>query len=63
MYGAGEQGRGGEAQGGMGGRSDAARGVGVDLGLRPGRQAQEEQQLQGDQDAQRRREGRSAAAV
>lgn len=46
-----------------GGRSDAARGVGVDLGLRPRRQAQEEQQLQGDQDAQRRREGSSAATV
>lgn len=36
---------------------------GVNLRLRPGRQAQEEQQLEGHQDAQRRGEGGSAATV
>lgn len=46
------------------GRSEVARGSeGVDLRLRPRWQAQEEQQLQGNQDAQRRREGGSAATV
>lgn len=61
LRGSGECGRPGGSQEGC---SEAARGVGVDLmSLRPGRQAQEEQQLQGDQDAQRRREGGSAAAV
>lgn len=53
----------GEEAGRPGERSEAARGVGVDLRLWPGRQAQEEQQLQGDQDAQRRREGGSTATV
>lgn len=35
----------------------------MDLRLWPGRQAQEEQQLEGHQDAQRRGEGGSAATV
>lgn len=46
------------------GSSEAARGSeGMDLRLRPRWQAQEEQQLQGNQDAQRRREGGSTATV
>lgn len=63
---AGRVGRGaGERRGrlGAGGGSEAARGVGVDWRLRPRRQAQEQQELQGDQDAQRRRKGGPAAAV
>lgn len=55
-------GNGGEACCGEG-HSESARGVGMDLRLWPGRQAQEEQQLEGHQDAQRRGEGGSAATV
>lgn len=45
--GGGEAGRPGGREGSLG----AERGMGVDLSLLSGRQAQEEQELQGDQDA------------